>query len=195
MRRNPRLFARYPRTVPCFAVLALLTCACADRGGGVERAQARPAVAPIFFGSYMGIVFFVLSNMFVAIVTRHFEEVRPYCTLRSGGGGGHACDVAACALAWSGTRRASHGRQVEGVISDVGSCSDATSCPVRHSRRRGQRATAENKGLDSRSEPPPPLPTPLPTPPPPPCTESCVPCGTAASSFGGLVSAEPTARG
>lgn len=37
--------------------------------------QARPAIASIFFGSYMGIVFFVLANMFIAIVTRHFEEV------------------------------------------------------------------------------------------------------------------------
>ena len=32
-------------------------------------------MASIFFGSYMGIVFFVLTNMFIGIVTRHFDEV------------------------------------------------------------------------------------------------------------------------
>jgi len=29
----------------------------------------------MFFGTYMGIVFFVLANMFVAIVTNHFFQV------------------------------------------------------------------------------------------------------------------------
>ena len=39
--------------------------------------QARPAIAGLFFTTYVAMVFLVCMNMIIGIVTLYFEEVSP----------------------------------------------------------------------------------------------------------------------